>query len=364
MTIQERDLYGASVANADDGTLITCAARGDLGAFEELAVRYYPRVHGLCARLGRPEDADDAVQDVFLRAFQHLANFRRGAEAWPWLATITKHVVIDQLRRADRELICDQETMSSIVSGRRTAESAGDVVIARDELAALRASLVAALRSIPERDRNFVWERLAEDHSFEAIASQFITTENAVRNRIWRARRVLMPVLEAAKSRWHLPVIPVLVVNAMRFMRTKLRSVAYRLQRMGEAGYYGGQASATIGSALAILLILVASVTVHDSPRDGRAKPMTSSAAEMTHPAKIPLVLAPGHKQPAPSLPPSRTSLVGKTKPHHVAPESSRFGVGIVGPDGQIIYWLDTGYQCDDNGAELMPPGSPIKAAC
>src|SRR5215467_2051487 len=66
--------------------LLERAISGDVSAFEQIILRYERRVFSLAWRLlGRPEDAQDASQDVFLRAFRYLHRFDRRRPFEPWL---------------------------------------------------------------------------------------------------------------------------------------------------------------------------------------------------------------------------------------------------------------------------------------
>ncbi|PRQ09242.1 RNA polymerase sigma factor [Enhygromyxa salina] len=80
--------------------VVESAKHGDEAAFERLYVEFGSMVHGLLlARVDRAS-ADDLTQEVFLRAWQRLANLHDPI-AWPaWLATIARNAAVDQLRRA------------------------------------------------------------------------------------------------------------------------------------------------------------------------------------------------------------------------------------------------------------------------
>src|SRR6185369_16589820 len=78
------------------GVLVERAIAGDVSAFERIIIRYERRVLGLAWRLlGRPEDAQDASQEVFLRAFRFLHRFDRRRPFEPWLMKMTVNVCHD-----------------------------------------------------------------------------------------------------------------------------------------------------------------------------------------------------------------------------------------------------------------------------
>ena len=82
-----------------DGDLVDQARAGDLAAFETLVERHGQRVYRtLAALLGNSDEARDAVQDTFLKAFQNLAHFERRARFSTWLVTIANNTGLQMLR--------------------------------------------------------------------------------------------------------------------------------------------------------------------------------------------------------------------------------------------------------------------------
>jgi RNA polymerase sigma-70 factor (ECF subfamily) len=80
-----------------DGPLVSRAQKGDRWAFEQLVERHQHRLFTLAARLlGSREDAADAVQEAFIRAWLGLPSFRRGAKFSTWLYRICLNAVHDQ----------------------------------------------------------------------------------------------------------------------------------------------------------------------------------------------------------------------------------------------------------------------------
>ena len=91
---------GRDEARAEDDQLITRVLAGDRAAFETLYDRYSATVFGLALRmLGDREVAEDAVQEIFWRAWRRLASFDRSRAFAPWLFGIAHNYCIDELRR-------------------------------------------------------------------------------------------------------------------------------------------------------------------------------------------------------------------------------------------------------------------------
>src|SRR5258708_4344791 len=75
----------SSVARDDEHLLVAAAKRGDTGAFEELVNRYEAKIFRLTMNITRNrEDAEDAMQDAFLKSYAHLKNFQEDSRFYTW----------------------------------------------------------------------------------------------------------------------------------------------------------------------------------------------------------------------------------------------------------------------------------------
>lgn len=85
--------------------LVLKLKRGDPGAFDELVLSYQDRVYGLVYRyLGAGSgEAEDLAQEVFIRAFTHIRQFRGDSSLGTWLYRIAANVCLDFMRRSRRE---------------------------------------------------------------------------------------------------------------------------------------------------------------------------------------------------------------------------------------------------------------------
>jgi RNA polymerase sigma-70 factor (ECF subfamily) len=85
-----------------DSVLTSSASKGDLEAFNELVLKYQDRVYNLAhAILGDRDAAEDATQETFISAFQHMGNFRGGSFR-NWLLRIATNTCYDSLRTLKR----------------------------------------------------------------------------------------------------------------------------------------------------------------------------------------------------------------------------------------------------------------------
>ena len=79
----------STVVRDDESALVAAAKGGDLDAFQELVSRYEAKIYRLSWNITRnKEDAEDSMQDAFMKAFQHLDGFEGGSRFYTWLVRI------------------------------------------------------------------------------------------------------------------------------------------------------------------------------------------------------------------------------------------------------------------------------------
>jgi len=97
------------VQNNESGWIVQ-AQKGDANAFTSLVEAYQKPVYNLCYRmLGNAEDAEDAAQETFLRAFQSLKHYDPDRSFSTWLLSIAAHYCIDRIRRQRYRIISFEE---------------------------------------------------------------------------------------------------------------------------------------------------------------------------------------------------------------------------------------------------------------
>src|SRR5436309_9285847 len=100
---------------SDDLALVHASKSGDVAAFEELVKRYDRKLLRIAQHLTHNrEDAEDVVQEAFLKAFQHLDQFRENSKFSTWLIRITLNQSLMKLRkrRPTREVSIDNNFQS------------------------------------------------------------------------------------------------------------------------------------------------------------------------------------------------------------------------------------------------------------
>src|ERR1700757_1977858 len=90
----------SSVVREDEPLLVVSARAGDAAAFEELVARYEDKIFRLTSNItGNREDAEDAMQDAFLKAYAHLNNFHGESRFYTWLVRIAANEALMRLRK-------------------------------------------------------------------------------------------------------------------------------------------------------------------------------------------------------------------------------------------------------------------------
>lgn len=185
-----------------DAELIARATRGEAAAFEQI-MRRHNRLLFRSARGVVDDDAEaqDVVQETYLRAFAALEAFRGEAALGTWLARIAIRVALDARRRRGRTVSLD-ETADAPDGHRpedRMANDAApfDAPEATTERRQLRALLQDAIDSLPPIYRSVFILRAVEETSVEQTAFCLQISEDLVKTRYLRARAKLRDALGA-----------------------------------------------------------------------------------------------------------------------------------------------------------------------
>jgi RNA polymerase sigma-70 factor, ECF subfamily len=162
-------------------------AEYDRQAFEALIAGYADRLYSIASRItGSPEDAEDAVQDAALSAFQHWARFRGQALGSTWLYRITVNAALQRVRRRrPTEYLTETDYQQVWV-----ADWSEDLA-RRVEQAELHAILERGIALLPEDLRVVLVLRDVEGLSSAESAAVLELTEAATKSRLHRARVLL-----------------------------------------------------------------------------------------------------------------------------------------------------------------------------
>ncbi|MBL0424454.1 RNA polymerase sigma factor [Ramlibacter alkalitolerans] len=179
----------------DDVTLAQRVQAGSAGAFELLMRRYNQRLYRLARSMLRDAaDAEDAVQDAYLAAYQAMGTFRGEASLATWLSRVVVNQCLARMRRQAR-----RDNIIPMVSMGGPDEQEAPVMPADEKdtpdrallRAELRAVLERKLDELPESFRTVFVLRSVEELSVEETAQTLNLPEATVRSRHFRARSML-----------------------------------------------------------------------------------------------------------------------------------------------------------------------------
>src|SRR5437016_14489124 len=105
-----------TLGNPDvDANLVERYLSGDMAAFDEIMIRYERQIYRVCYRfVDNREDAMDLAQEVFIKAFEHLATFRRESSLKTWLYRIAMNHCINHVKKHSQEFVEVSEYTGSI----------------------------------------------------------------------------------------------------------------------------------------------------------------------------------------------------------------------------------------------------------
>ena len=182
------------------------AADQESDPFTAEALSYVDSLYGTALRLTRrPADAEDLVQDTYLKAFRSAAQFEPGTNLKAWLFTILHNTFLNMRRHDGRNpVVVDSEAVETApaLDASGAAQQTPEQLLTRDTL---DADLQAALDALPDAFRQAVWLRDVEELSYAEIARVLDVPIGTVMSRISRGRRALSEGLQARRTRTSTP---------------------------------------------------------------------------------------------------------------------------------------------------------------
>jgi len=177
------------------------AQHGSADAFTKLVETYQTPVFNLCYRmLGEPDLAEDAAQETFLRAFQHLHRYDQKRPFATWLLSIAAHYCIDRLRRRKFSMFSmdaeDEEGNSFEIPDVDSPNPEAESIKGQT-----RTRIQSMLKDLDDTDRAAIIMRYWYDYSEIEIAESLRLTVSAVKSRLHRARKELAGLWQEEETR-------------------------------------------------------------------------------------------------------------------------------------------------------------------
>jgi RNA polymerase sigma-70 factor (ECF subfamily) len=171
-----------------DQELVVRLLKGDQEAFAELVERHQRAVFNLTYRmLGEAREAEDAAQEAFLRAYQHMDRYDAERPFKTWLLSIASNYCIDRLRKRRLTWLSLDEPLPPHPALNSHEAGPEDSAVGKERDAAVH----TLLNQLAPEYRAAVILRYWYDMSYSEIAEMLDTTESAVKSRLFRARQTL-----------------------------------------------------------------------------------------------------------------------------------------------------------------------------
>ncbi len=175
----------------DESVLVDAARKGDIAAFEELVRRYDRNVFRIAQHITQNrEDAEDVVQDAFLKAYQNLGQFQGQSKFYTWLVRIAVNEALMRLRRRrpERMVSLDEDVKTEEDSMPREIADWTPNPEQQYNQAELKDILTRTIQGLPASFRTVFVLRDVEGLSTEETADALGLSIPAVKSRLLRAR--------------------------------------------------------------------------------------------------------------------------------------------------------------------------------
>jgi len=176
-----------------DNELIPLVLKGDQQAYKVLVERYQSYIFTLAYRLMQSrEDAEEVAQDVFVKAYRSLADFKGGSKFRTWIYTIAHNTAITYLRKKKQKILAiDDESAFMQLENQESDFKANQV-----EDKSRKDMVNRAIDMLPPDDAQIITLFYKGDQSLDEIASIIGIETNTVKVRLFRARQKLKEKME------------------------------------------------------------------------------------------------------------------------------------------------------------------------
>ncbi len=228
---------GGEASALDEGALAARIARRDHGAFEVLMRRHNGRLFRVARAILRDDnEAEDALQDAYLEAYRHIAEFRGSAQLSTWLTRIVINQALMRVRKQKRDRVVIPIRESRTGSRDRGEERMADLGEVADSNAEppltaaargeIRRILEHRIDELPVAFRTVFVMREVEDMTVQETAECLGVPEATVRTRLFRARALLREALARDLDTAAMEIFPFLGARCDRIVAAVLERAA------------------------------------------------------------------------------------------------------------------------------------------
>ncbi|MBA3832657.1 MAG: sigma-70 family RNA polymerase sigma factor [Chthoniobacterales bacterium] len=183
----------------EDQALVARAQAGDAAAFDDLVVKYSPRLYGLIYNMtSNHEDTNDMLQDVFAKAYRAIKGFRGKSSFYTWIHTIAVNMTLNFLKKRGRRYHLSLDDVdASIQNDKEFIELTSTSSPVREaDLSELQRRLNESMMKLSEEHRAVVAMFHIQGMPHAEISKILGVSEGTVRSRLFYANRQLQNYLD------------------------------------------------------------------------------------------------------------------------------------------------------------------------
>ncbi len=177
----------------DDHELIEAFRKGEESAFNEIVLRYQEKIYWVAKRfVNYHDDADDIVQEVFIRAYERLGDFRSDAGLYTWLYRIAVNASLNVLRK---QKVREFFRVDDLFEIEDVQNEAPDLAVETKEQKIL---IEKAITMLPPKQKAVFLMRFVDELSYEEIASILKTSVGGLKANYFHALRKIQEYVKRA----------------------------------------------------------------------------------------------------------------------------------------------------------------------
>jgi RNA polymerase sigma factor (sigma-70 family) len=183
----------------EDQELVARTQSGDAAAFDQLVVKYTPRLYGLVYNMtSNHEDTNDLLQDVFSKAYKAIGGFRGKSSFYTWIHSIAVNMTLNFLKKRSRRYHLSLDDVdASIQNDKEFLEvTASSSPVREADLSELQKRLNEAMMKLSEEHRAVVTMFHIQGMPHAEISKILHVSEGTVRSRLFYANRQLQNYLD------------------------------------------------------------------------------------------------------------------------------------------------------------------------
>ncbi len=183
----------------EDQPLVARAQAGEAAAFDDLVVKYSPRLYGLIYNMtSNHEDTNDMLQDVFAKAYRAIRGFRGKSSFYTWIHTIAVNMTLNFLKKRGRRYhVSLDDVDSAIQNDKEFIELTSTTSPVREaDLGELQRRLNEAMMKLSDEHRAVVTMFHIQGMPHAEISKILGVSEGTVRSRLFYANRQLQNYLD------------------------------------------------------------------------------------------------------------------------------------------------------------------------